>query len=205
MPTEFRSYTTVEVARRLGVSLQTVQRWVDSGRLKAWKTLGGHRRIEADSAEALFRTQTQAALAADDPVPTASAAGARRVLVVDDDPLDLELMVTMVRQILPDAAIDESTDGFQALLQAGRTSPDVLITDINMPHMDGFEMIRSLAESTFQAPSTIVAVSSLSPSDLAARGRMLPGVHFLSKPVDRRRLGALLGAPAPQAEPDPAA
>jgi excisionase family DNA binding protein len=49
-----RTYSTVEVARRLGVSIQTVQRWVDSGKLKAWKTFGGHRRIEAESAEKLL-------------------------------------------------------------------------------------------------------------------------------------------------------
>ncbi len=49
-----RSYSTVEVSRRLGVSIQTVQRWVDSGHLKAWKTLGGHRRISAESAETLL-------------------------------------------------------------------------------------------------------------------------------------------------------
>lgn len=50
-----RTYSTVEIARRLGVSIQTVQRWVDTGKLKAWKTLGGHRRIDAESAEALLK------------------------------------------------------------------------------------------------------------------------------------------------------
>ncbi len=200
VPTEFRSYRTIEVAKRLGVSLQTVQRWVDSGQLKAWKTLGGHRRIDAESAEALFRTQTPEALAAND---VASSPRERKVLVVDDDPLDLELMVALVRQVLPEASIDVATDGFQALLMLGSSAPAVLITDVNMPHMDGFEMLRSLARSTLKSPSTIVAVSSLSPSDLAARGRLLPGVHFLSKPVDRQRLGVLLGAqPSTTANPD---
>ena len=203
MSTEFRSYTTIEVAKRLGVSLQTVQRWVDAGRLKAWKTLGGHRRIDAESAEALFRTQTQEALAADE--HPAAEPGARRILVVDDDPLDLELMAVLVRQVLPGAAVDLASDGFQALMAIGRTAPDVVITDVNMPHMDGFEMIRSLAESKRAAPATIVAVSSLSPSDLAARGRLLPGVHFLSKPVDRERLGALLVTPAAKIAKGPAA
>jgi hypothetical protein len=47
-----------------------------------------------------------------------------------------------------------------------------------------------------------VAVSSLSPSDLAARGRLLPGVHFMSKPVDQERLAALLRVRANVAEPD---
>jgi len=187
VPAEFRSYTTIEVARRLGVSLQTVQRWVDAGRLKAWKTLGGHRRIDAESAEALFRTQSSEVGA-----EPATAANLHRILIVDDDPLDLELMVAFVRRTSPDSAIDLATDGFQALLRAGKAMPDILITDVNMPHMDGFEMIRALAEESAQSPSTIIAVSSLSPSDLASRGRLLPGVHFLSKPVDQERLAALL-------------
>lgn len=192
MPTEFRSYTTVEVARRLGVSLQTVQRWVDSGRLKAWKTLGGHRRIEAESAEALFRTQ--AATAGASPSKPVDTPMGRRVLIVDDNPLDLELLSLLVRQLLPDASLETAPDGFQALLSMGAAPPDVLITDIAMPHMDGFEMLRSLSELRASKPSTIVAVSSLSPTELDARGRLLPDIHFLSKPVDRHRLAQVLAA-----------
>jgi len=184
---EFRSYTTIEVAKRLGVSLQTVQRWVDAGHLKAWKTLGGHRRIDADSAEALFKTQTGDAKAA----ATAGAA-VLRILIVDDNPIDLELMAALARKAMPQAAIELAADGFRALLSVGRALPDVLITDINMPHMDGFEMIRSLAEGRAQSPRTIVAVSSLSPTEMAARGRLLPGVHFLAKPIDEQRLAEVL-------------
>ncbi len=55
-----RAHTTVAVAKRSGVSLQTVQRWFDAGHLKAWKLLGGHRRIDAASAERLFLRQEAA-------------------------------------------------------------------------------------------------------------------------------------------------
>ena len=55
MTQDARSHATIEVANRLGVLLQTGQRWVDAGRLKAWKTLGGHRRIEPAGAESLFK------------------------------------------------------------------------------------------------------------------------------------------------------
>jgi excisionase family DNA binding protein len=188
---EFRSYSTLEVAKRLGVSQQTVQRWVDAGQLKAWKTLGGHRRIEAASAEALFSTQARER----SPAATASQASPElRVMLVDDDPLDLELLSSLVRQLAPRALVDTASDGFAALVRMGQTMPDVLITDINMPHMDGFEMIRSLARSDAMRPATIVAVSSLSPSDLAARGRALPDVRFMSKPVDAQDLGRVLSA-----------
>lgn len=193
MTAEFRSYTTIEVARRLGVSLQTVQRWVDAGYLKAWKTLGGHRRIDADSAEALFKSQGSVSAGPGPVAQPESGPPPLRILVVDDDPVDMELTLALVRRALPGAEIAQAEDGFQALLAVGRRVPDILVTDINMPHMDGFEMIRSLAERALKSPAAIVAVSSLSPSDLAARGRLLPGVHFLPKPVDRKRLATLMG------------
>ena len=41
--------TTAEAARSLGVSIRTIQLWVDGGALAAWKTVGGHRRITLDS------------------------------------------------------------------------------------------------------------------------------------------------------------
>ena len=52
-----RSYSTADVARRLGVSVPTVQRWVDLGYLKAWKTVGGHRRIDAETADRFIAAQ----------------------------------------------------------------------------------------------------------------------------------------------------
>jgi len=44
-----RYCTTAEAARSLGVSIRTIQLWVDGGVLAAWKTVGGHRRITLDS------------------------------------------------------------------------------------------------------------------------------------------------------------
>lgn len=49
----FPCCTTAEAARHLGVSIRTVQLWVDSGALEAWKTVGGHRRIPLESLERL--------------------------------------------------------------------------------------------------------------------------------------------------------
>jgi excisionase family DNA binding protein len=189
---EFRAYSTIEVARRLGVSLQTVQRWVDAGHLKAWKTLGGHRRIDADSAESLFKSQGSVSARTDPAVQSVSPPVPLQVLVVDDDPVDLELTLALVRRALPDAEIMQAEDGFQALLAVGQCVPDILVTDINMPHMDGFEMIRSLVGGGALRPAKIVAVSSLSPSDLEARGRLLPDVQFMSKPVDEARFAKTL-------------
>lgn len=173
----------------MGVSLQTVQRWVDAGLLKAWRTPGGHRRIDAVSADAwvaerLLPVSTRARQA------TGGRPGAPPgcALVVDDNAIDRELMADHVKSCLPELHIEQASNGFQALLLIGQLAPQVVITDIHMPHMDGFEMIRQLRAAPRLMPRTLVAVSAHSEDDLASRGTLPPEVLFLRKPLDAQRL-----------------
>ncbi|MEP6505756.1 MAG: helix-turn-helix domain-containing protein, partial [Betaproteobacteria bacterium] len=86
------SYSTAHLARRLGVSVPTVQRWVDLGHLKAWKTVGGDRRIDAESAENFIRIQgQQRGGEAADAAAAAAAVTPFSVLVVDDNADDRDL------------------------------------------------------------------------------------------------------------------
>lgn len=185
-----QSYSTIEVARRLGVSLQTVQRWVDAGRLTAWKTLGGHRRIEAASAERLFaehESRLGPAPAAEAP---AGAAPTPSALIVEDNDLDRELLVEMLGRVRQGVRIETVTDGFEALIAIGRSDPDILITDVHLPHMDGLEMLRRLSTET--RPRQIVAVSAFTADELPALRDLPPGVRFLRKPIDVQRLAEVL-------------
>jgi excisionase family DNA binding protein len=169
------SYSTADVARRLGVSVPTVQRWVDLGHLKAWKTVGGHRRIEAESAERLFREQQSTAPTA--PAPLAA-------MVVDDNPDDRDLLSALLDHALPGVAVSLHDNGFQALVAIGQAVPDVLVTDIAMPHMDGLEMLRQLASRCPVRPRVIVAVSSQTPGQLSKRGGLPADLRFVPKPID---------------------
>jgi excisionase family DNA binding protein len=182
-----RSYTTIDVAKRLGVSLQTVQRWVDAGHLKAWKTLGGHRRIEAAGAERLFKEQEDRIGAGEGSNAVSAAASPASVVVVDDDPLDRALLVALVQMALPNAAVEVAANGFQGLVAIGKTAPQIVITDIHMPHMNGFEMIRNLLEEVEDRPLTLIAISALSGKDLAALGSLPSEVQVFTKPLDRER------------------
>ncbi len=173
------SYSTADVAQRLGVSVPTVQRWVDAGHLKAWKTVGGHRRIEADSAERLFRAQGGGgAVPREDPVAPPT------VIVVDDNPDDRDLLAAIVKEALPRAELSLFENGIQALVAIGQRVPTVLITDIVMPYMDGLEMVRQLSSQCIVRPTLIVAVSA----NLDSKGRppqdMPEGVCFVAKPID---------------------
>jgi len=196
-----RAYTTIEVAKRLGVSLQTVQRCVDAGHLKAWKTLGGHRRIEAAGAELLFKQQ-EGRIGTVAPVQAvgagAAAAAALRAVVVNDDPHDLALLVTLVQQALPEAAVEAAANGFQGLLAIGKAAPQIVITDIHMPHMNGFEMIRTLLDGVEVRPRTLIAISALRAPGLAAVDSLPPEAQVFTKPLDRQRfVPALRRAHAP--------
>ena len=183
-----RSYTTLDVAKRLGVSLQTVQRWVDAGHLKAWKTLGGHRRIDAESAEQLFKSQDgQIGVVSDSKTPASIS-----VVVVDDDAADRALMVALVRQALPEAHIEVAENGFLALALIGKLRPDIVITDIHMPHMDGFEMVRQLSANELIRPQTLIAVSASSPQEVAVLGQLPDDVQLLTKPLDQALVIATL-------------
>ena len=177
------SFSTAHLARRLGVSVPTVQRWVDLGHLKAWKTVGGHRRIDADSAEAFIRVQMQqrggaSTEAAPEPVAPFT------VLVVDDSADDRDLLQALVEIAVPGARITCADNGFDALIEIGKAMPDLIVTDISMPYVDGVQMIRHLCSQGQARPPAIVAVSSHSPAHVEKLGGLPPGVALLAKPVE---------------------
>ena len=179
------SYSTAHLARRLGVSVPTVQRWVDLGHLKAWKTVGGHRRIDADCAENFIRVQMQQR--GGEATAPANAVVPFSVLVVDDDPADCDLLCALVEIAVPGARIVVAGNGFDALIEVGKAMPDLIVTDITMPHMDGVEMIRHLSTQGEARPPAIVAVSSHSAAHVDKLGGLPAGVTLLGKPVDAAR------------------
>lgn len=176
------SFSTATVARRLGVSVPTVQRWVDLGHLKAWKTVGGHRRIDAESVDAFIekRAQLDAEPAAAVPLPPSGLL----VLIVDDNPDDRDVMTALAEEAFAGAAISVAENGFEGLLLMGQAMPDVLITDVVMPHMNGLELLRHVATRCEIRPKLLVAVSSLTRGELDKLGDFPPGVTFARKPID---------------------
>ena len=182
------SYSTAEVARRLGVSIPTVQRWVDAGHLRAWKTVGGHRRIEAESAERLFAARDSNA----ETIEPGNGNASLSVMLVDDNPDDRDILVALVQTALPGARISIAENGFQALVAIGRAVPDILITDIVMPNMNGVQMLRELSTECEVRPAAIIAVSSKTPAQFAKLGQLPKDVSFVPKPFDQFQVIAAL-------------
>jgi excisionase family DNA binding protein len=181
------SYSPRQLAEVLGVSVQSVQRWADAGRLKAWKTPSGHRKIDADSAQALI----DAMRAGGGESHAARGESSPSVLIVDDDPAALELVEMLVEEAMPSATITKARNGFEGLQALGRMTPDILVTDIVMPHIDGLEMLRYVAMQP-DRPGLVIATSFLQQDELDRRGGLDDGVAFLPKPLDPVAFVALL-------------
>lgn len=175
--------STREAAEQLGVALRTVQLWVESGVLPAWKTAGGHRRISRVAVERLIE-ERRAALAGDAEPATPAAPGQLKVMLVEDEPEQRKLMAMMIQAWDLPLTLSTANDGFEALLRMGQDCPDLLITDLSMPGMDGFRMVsalRALGES-YRAMD-IVVVTALSPADISTRGGLPADVRTFFKPV----------------------
>jgi len=176
--------STKEAAAVLGVSHRTVQLWVENGTLQAWRTAGGHRRITLESVNRLVEGR-RIAIAAHAPppaAPTASASSTRRVLVVDDDPLMLRLYELEMAGWGMDLDVVKANNGFEALIRIGEERPDLLVSDLNMPGMDGFRMIRTLREDSGSAGMSMIVVSGLDRATIKAMG--LPAdIPVFPKPV----------------------
>ena len=93
--------TTREAANLLSASVRTIQLWVEDGRLKAWKTPGGHRRVLRTSVEEMLATRQRV-----------SGGNLRKyeVLVVDDDPIQRAVLEKILGNLGPDTHFRVSAD-----------------------------------------------------------------------------------------------
>ncbi len=174
-PPDVEVMSTRAAANRLGVALRTVQLWVEQGSLQAWKTVGGHRRVLVSSVEQMLaeRTANLSKLAGSSPL---------RLLVVEDDARLRRLFELEVPAWDPPVELDLAKDGFEGLVKIGKNRPDVVISDLMMPGMDGFAMIAALhKDPTFT--SRIVVVTALDPSTIRDRGGLPPDIRVLRKPA----------------------
>ena len=190
--------TTREAATLLGVSVGTVQLWVESGLLKAWKTAGGHRRVMRDSVSALLHKEpASGASQVDLPSPPVLDAPEEHrlrrlsVLVVEDDPVLSRLYEATIKKWPMAPELTLAANGLTALLKLGSDSPDLMITDLNMSQLDGFEMLRVIRSTPSLDMTTIVVVSGLEADMITARGGVPPGIEVLPKPVPFERLQAI--------------
>jgi len=148
-----RKLTTHQIASMLGVSDQSVANWVDAGHLLASRTPGGHRRIEVGDLVAFLREQGVS-------VPQELLPASMTILVVDDEPEVAESVADLLRHHCPKYRVVTATDGFAAGRLVSDLLPDLVLLDLYMPGLDGFEVCRRIKSDPKTTDIMVVAMTA---------------------------------------------
>ena len=153
MSTE-KPLTTGEIADLCHVHLRTVLQWVHDGKIKAYRTPGNHSRIKVEDFIAFLKQYNM-------PIPDslATRGEGRKILVVDDD----VNMASAIKRLLKREnfyEVDVAYDGFEAGIKLLLFKPDLVILDMKMPGMNGFEVAQKIKRSANCEHTKIIGVSA---------------------------------------------
>ena len=167
--------TLGEAARYLGVAQSTIRKWSDGGRLPRFTTPGGHRRFRRADLDA-FLESSAGRLAATMPL----------VLIVDDDESLRELV--RVNLELEGYAVREAGSAEEGLRALEEEVPDLILLDVMMPKVDGWEMLRRMQEAHGVGSIPVIMFSGKVPESSAASAAERGAQAFIGKPFDPQQL-----------------
>jgi len=170
-------YTTRDAAQQLGVSLRTVQLWVDSGNLQAWKTPGGHRRVTIDSVKKLLQQNGKQV------VHHSGRDQGYVVLLIEDDADLLRFYQLTINSWGLPLTLVTAENGCEGLMRIGELQPDLIVTDLVMPGLDGFDMIHSLRANPLLSDTDVIVMTSITQMEIDDRGGLPRDYSVLFKPV----------------------
>jgi excisionase family DNA binding protein len=206
-----RMLTTREAALRLGVSLRTVQLWVEASILPAARTPGGHRRIPYNAVEALAmnmgladvappsamgKAQGRVAVAE---VPTPAPAAAKpvdaplKIVLVARDDAWLQACASALEIFGRSVDVHVADNGYVALLMIGREAPQLLVTTLELPGMDGVEMLRTLERCDVLSGLQVLTLMSPEATSQYVHETLPIGVEVMPLPVSPEALAIRVG------------
>ena len=107
-----------------------------------------------------------------------------RILVVDDDAAMRTILVSILRK---DFTVVAKRNGLEAMLWLSEGNlPDVIISDIMMPHLNGYDFIRNLRQSGIYSAIPVLVLSGHTVEDTEEESLRVGADHYLSKPFDPR-------------------
>ncbi|PKI16754.1 response regulator [Colwellia sp. 12G3] len=172
-----KSYLTPkEVAELLMVSTAAVRLWAESGHLKARVTAGGHRRFKLDDIKTFaankniqLNTKTS-----DNP----------KILIVDDDIDFAEYLKTLLKIEISNVDVEISLDGFDAANKLYDFTPSIMLLDLKMPGLDGFQICQRVKNNPLQNHIRVIAISGDVTSSKIDKIQAVGAETCLKKPID---------------------
>lgn len=183
--------TVFQASKYCNVSPKTIINWIEAGHINAYKTVGGHRRIKRSDMEDFMRKQGI-------PIPEGEPVSERkRILIVDDDPIIVETIVQALEEDEHDYEIISASDGFEAGLQVNHFKPHLLILDIMMPDIKGYEVCKKIKSNEKTKDTKIIVLSAYLDDERFKRMKDYGADLCFSKPLPlpqlKKEVAQLLG------------
>ncbi len=111
-----------------------------------------------------------------------------KILVVDDNQQNLELLIAYLEDMDIECDIDSAIDGQEALDKIKECCPDIVLLDVMMPHISGFEVCRRIKNNPETAHLPVIMVTALTEFGDIEKAISYGADDFISKPVNKLEL-----------------
>ncbi|MBU0988254.1 MAG: response regulator [Proteobacteria bacterium] len=172
--------TTSKASEICGVARTTLTKWIDQGLIEAFITPGGHRKIKKES---LIRFMEKQGVS-----PQQKERQKKCILVVDDNADDIRLLEAAFLPAADRYEVHSASGGFQAIYKIGDIKPDIVILDLVMPDMDGFEVCEKIKKDRATRHIRVIAVTAYYDQDKETKAYSAGADVFLRKPLDLKNL-----------------
>ena len=176
-----KTLSTFAIAKMLYVDPGSVANWIDQGMLLAHRTPGGHRRVVSEDLIRFLREHKM-------PVPEELAAPPTRILVVDDETPVAQMIARAIRTAHPEYEVIVANDGFKAGTMIASQQPDVVILDLRMPGMDGYEVCNLIKSQDGTKHVEVLAMTAYPSPESESRILDCGAKVCLAKPLDIDKL-----------------
>ncbi len=182
-------FTTFEAAKLCHVSPLSIINWVNADRLPAFRTPGGHRRIRREDLVRFMRDTGM-------PVPEElrEGSGRPRVLVVDDEASIRDVLSETLTGRSPSYDVMTAADGFEAGRLVATFRPDVVLLDLRMPGVDGFQVCKTIKADPETSNTVVIAMTGYYTPETEARILECGALRCVVKPIEPSALATQIDA-----------
>lgn len=172
-----KNLSTFNIAQMLHVDPGSVANWIDQELLRAHRTPGGHRRVATEDLLAFLREHNM-------PIPEQLREAPVRVLIVDDEPGVTQLIARTIQSAHGEFEVVEAHDGFRAGTILATLRPDLVLLDLRMPGMDGYDVCRLIKSQNQTRHAEVIAMTAYASKENEAKILSCGARVCLSKPLD---------------------
>jgi excisionase family DNA binding protein len=170
--------TLGQAAKYIGVAQSTIRKWSDQGRVPAFYTPGGHRRYRRGDLDNFLERSGPSSGGGTGRGPT--------VLIVDDDPKLREYV--RVNLEMEGYSVKEAGSADEGLSVLDESTPDLVLLDVMMPEVDGWEMLRRVQERHGVGAIPVIMFSGKVDDKAAAEATSRGAQGFIGKPFNPQEL-----------------